>query len=165
MWLSDNYDPLNLGQYDYVIIDCHPDFSTATKNAIIVSHDILSPITPSEHGYNAKFNLEERIDEFKKEAIDYTTRKSYVTAQLWFVANMIKHNTRSSHDLMDALKAEREKGDNSCIATIPEKELFNRSTLDRESIAKMAEDHTIYNRQRDFFDDIDKTFAKITDKL
>ena len=165
MWLSDNYDPLNLGQYDYVIIDCHPDFSTATKNAIIVSHDILSPITPSEHGYNAKFNLEERIDEFKKEAIDYKTRKSYVTAQLWFVANMIKHNTRSSHDLMDALKAEREKGDNSCIATIPEKELFNRSTLDRESIAKMAEDHTIYNRQRDFFDDIDKTFAKITDKL
>ena len=78
---------------------------------------------------------------------------------------MIKHNTRSSHDLMDALKAEREKGDNSCIATIPEKELFNRSTLDRESIAKMAEDHTIYNRQRDFFDYIDKTFAKITDKL
>lgn len=93
MWLSDNYDSLNLGQYDYVIIDCHPDFSTATKNAIIVSHDILSPITPSEHGYNAKFNLQERINEFKKEAIDYTTRKSYVTAQLWFVANMIKHNT------------------------------------------------------------------------
>ena len=66
MWLSDNYDSLNLGQYDYVIIDCHPDFSTATKNAIIVSHDILSPITPSEHGYNAKFNLQERINEFKK---------------------------------------------------------------------------------------------------
>ena len=62
MWLSDNYDSLNLGQYDYVIIDCHPDFSTATKNAIIVSHDILSPITPSEHGYNAKFNLQERIN-------------------------------------------------------------------------------------------------------
>lgn len=165
MWLSDNYDSLNLGQYDYVIIDCHPDFSTATKNAIIVSHDILSPITPSEHGYNAKFNLQERINEFKKEAIDYTTRKSYVTAQLWFVANMIKHNTRSSHDLMDALKTEREKGGNSCIAVIPEKELFNRSTLDHESIAKMAEEHTIYNRQREFFDEIDSTFTKITDKL
>lgn len=69
MWLSDNYDSLNLGQYDYVIIDCHPDFSTATKNAIIVSHDILSPITPSEHGYNAKFNLQERINEFKKKQL------------------------------------------------------------------------------------------------
>lgn len=165
MWLSDNYELLNLAQYDYVIIDCHPDFSTATKNAIIVSHDILSPITPSEHGYNAKFNLQERIAEFKKEVIDYTTRKSYVTAQLWFIANMIKHNTRSSHDLMDALKVEREKGDNSCIAMIPEKELFNRSTLDRKSISKMAKDHTIYNRQRDFFDNIDKTFSTITNNL
>ena len=84
---------------------------------------------------------------------------------MWFVANMIKHNTRSSNDLMDALKTEREKGDNSCIAVIPEKELFNRSTLDHESIAKMAEEHTIYNRQREFFDEIDSTFTKITDKL
>lgn len=165
MWLADNYDSYNLGQYDYIIIDCHPDFSTATKNAIIVSHDILSPLTPSEYGYNAKFNLQERIDEFKKEAIDFTTRKSYVTAKLWFIANMIKHNTSSSHDLMNALQKERKNGDNSCIAIIPEKELFNRSTLDRESIAKMAEDTSLYNRQRDFFDNMNKTFTNITDQL
>lgn len=165
MWLGDNYDVFNLSKYDYVIIDCHPDFSTATKNAIIVSHDIISPLTPSEYGYNAKFNLQERIEELKKEAIDYSTRKSYVTAQLWFIANMIKHNTSSSHDLIKALQKEHEKGDNSCIAEIPEKELFNRSTLDRVSIAKMADDPTIYNRQRDFFDRIDSIFTEITNKL
>lgn len=165
MWLSDNYESLNLNQYDFIIIDCHPDFSTATKNAIVVSHDILSPLTPSEYGYNAKFNLQERIDEFKKEAIDFATRKSYVTANLWFIANMIKHNTSSSHDLMNSLEDERKKGDNSCIAVIPEKELFNRSTLDRESIAKMAADPSIYNRQKNFFDTIDKTFTVITEKL
>ncbi len=93
MWLSDNYERLNLGKFEYIILDCHPDFSTATKNAVIISNAILSPITPSEHGYNAKFNLEERINELRKEAIDYSTRKSYVTTKLFFIANMIKHNT------------------------------------------------------------------------
>ena len=66
---------------------------------------------------------------------------------------------------MNALQKEREKGDNSCIAVIPEKELFNRSTLDRESIAKMADDTSLYNRQRAFFDEIDKTFTNITEQL
>lgn len=165
MWLADNYDPLNLDQYDYIIIDCHPDFSIATKNAIVVSQDILSPLTPSEYGYNAKFNLEERISEYKKEAIDYTTRKTFVTANLWFVANKIKHNTNSSHNLIKALKAEREKGDNSCIGIVPEKELFNRSTLDRKPIVEMAEDLVVYKKQRKFFDDINTVFTTITQKL
>ena len=31
MWLSDNYEAKELDQYDYVIIDCRPDFSIATK--------------------------------------------------------------------------------------------------------------------------------------
>ena len=66
LWLYDNYEKSNISSYDYIIIDCHPDFSTATKNAIIVSDDILSPITPSEYGYKAKYNLQERIKELKE---------------------------------------------------------------------------------------------------
>ncbi|SYW14953.1 ParA family protein [Oenococcus oeni] len=160
MWLSDNYERLNLGKFDYIILDCHPDFSTATKNAVIISNAILSPITPSEHGYNAKFNLEERIDELRKEAIDYSTKKSYVTAKLFFLANMIKHNTKSSHELLKALE-----GDTSVLATIPEKELFNRSTLDKASLSTMAQDHKTYIGQREFFDSMNKTFNEITEKL
>ena len=160
MWLSDNYERLNLGKFEYIILDCHPDFSTATKNAVIISNTILSPITPSEHGYNAKFNLEERINELRKEAIDYSTRKSYVTTKLFFIANMIKHNTGSSRELLKALK-----GDPSVLATVPEKELFNRSTLDKKSLSKMAEDHKTYIDQHEFFDSMDKTFNEITEKL
>jgi chromosome partitioning protein len=55
MWLEDNYEHLELDRFDYILIDCHPDFSTATRNAIAISHSIISPIIPSEHGYNAKF--------------------------------------------------------------------------------------------------------------
>ena len=70
---------------------------------MIISDDILSPITPSEHGYSAKFNLEERFKELKRETIDYRTRQSLVDAKLLFVGNMIKNNTRSSHELLEVL--------------------------------------------------------------
>lgn len=161
MWLADQYENLNLNRFDYLILDTHPDFSTATKNAIAISHAVLSPITPSEHGYNAKFNLEERMDEYRQEAIDFATRKSYVTAQLLFIANMIKHNTKSSRDLLETLQ-----GDNSVIAEIPERELFNRSTLDKRSLAQMfQEQDNLTTSQRRFMDEIMRTFGSIKESI
>lgn len=160
LWFADNYERVNLEQYDYIIIDTHPDFSTATKNALIVSNSIISPITPSEHGYNAKFNLEERIKDLKNEAIDYNTRKSYFTANLYYVANMVKHNTSSSRQLLEALKEE-----DNVIAIIPEKELFNRTTLDKRSLAELKLEPKIYQKQKKFFDDIAICFDAISDRI
>ena len=160
LWFADNYERVNLEQYDFIIIDTHPDFSTATKNALIVSNSIISPITPSEHGYNAKFNLEERAKDLKTEAIDYNTRKSYFTAKLYYVANMVKHNTNSSRQLIEALKDE-----DNVIAIIPEKELFNRTTLDKKSIAELKRDEKVYQKQKKFFDDIAKSFNNISEKI
>lgn len=165
LWLYDNYQKLNIDKYDYILIDCHPDFSTATKNAIIVSDDILSPITPSEYGYKAKYNLKERLKELSEEAIDFTSHKSYVTANLYFLANMLKHNTTSSRELLDSLKEEKQSGDNSCIAYIPYKELFNKSELNKISLSEMAKDHKLAIQQRKFFDEIFKTFEGIENKL
>ncbi len=161
MWLYNNYKKCHIENYDYIIIDCHPDFSTATKNAIIVSDDILSPITPSEFGYKAKFNLQERLKELSDEAIDFTTRKSYVTANLYFIANMIKHNTKSSHELLASLEEEKKHNDNSCIAVVPQKELFNQTGLTKTSLSEMAKDHTLAIRQRKFFDEIFEIFTNI----
>lgn len=160
MWLEDNYDSKGLEKYDYIIIDCHPDFSTATRNAIIVSHAVLSPVIPSEHGYQAKFNLQERLEEFKAEAFDFKTRESYVTAKLFFLGNMIKHNTKSSKELVASLK-----DDDNVLAMIPQKELFNRSTLDKKSLSDMMKDKELYSRNKAFFKDIDFTFNKITDTI
>lgn len=160
MWLSDNYERLELESYDYLIIDTHPDFSTATKNALIVSNSIISPITPSEHGYNAKFNLEARIKELKEEAIDYASRKSYFTADLYYVANMVKHNTNSSRELIKSLE-----DDETVIGIIPDKELFNRSTLDRISIPSLKSDNKLLAKQGQFFQEIESTFLNIQKRV
>lgn len=158
MWFNDNYESLNLGQYDYVIIDCHPDFSTATRNAIAVSHSIISPLTPSEHGYMAKFNIEERLEGFRDEVIDYQTRQSYITSKLYFVANMVAHNKTSSKVLLEKLA-----DDPRWIASIPNKELFNKSTLEKRSISEMKEEPIIVSQHRKFYTEIEETFQKICD--
>ena len=160
MWLNNNFDSLGINQYDYIIIDCHPDFSTATKNAIIVSHDIISPITPSKHGFDAKYNLQDRIDDLRKEAIEFSTGESYVTAKLYFIANMIKRNTSSSNEMLESIK-----DDKSVIAVIPEKELFNRSNLDEVSVVEMENDTRTYNRNYNFFQEFEKTFKNIQESL
>ena len=160
MWLEDNYDSKNLGQYDYIIIDCHPDFSTATRNAVIVSHAVISPVIPSEYGYHAKFNLKERLEELKAEAFDFKTRESYVTANLFFIGNMIKHNTKSSKELIEALADQED-----VIGFIPQKDLFNRSTMDKLSLSEMKADKSVYLQNKKFFDDLSATFDEITDKV
>lgn len=160
MWLEDNYDPLNLERFDFILIDCHPDFATATRNAIAISHSIISPIIPSEHGYNAKFNLEERLNDFRNEVVDYRTRESYITAKLLYVANMIKHNTNSSRELLKSLKNET-----NVVATIPHREIFNRTTLDKFSIAAMMNDEKIYRDNKEFFDTMESQFENMLKAL
>lgn len=161
LWLVKNIEPLNLQQYDYCLIDTHPDFSTATKNAVIVSHDVISPITPSEHGYNAKWNLKIRFEEFRKEAIDYKTMESLVTAKLFFLANMVRKQTRSSKMLMNKLKEDN----NNILGFLPEKELFNRSTLDKIPISEMQKQTGIFNKNKEFFAQVNETFSKLKSNI
>ncbi|MCC4729756.1 ParA family protein, partial [Streptococcus agalactiae] len=119
----------------------------------IVTHKVLSTFIVYIH-------LSERLEEFKTEAFDFKTRASYVTAKLFFLGNMIKHNTNSSKELIRSLK-----NDKSVLAMIPHKELFNRSTLDKKSLSYMMSDKELYSRDSKFFKEIDFTFRKITDKL
>lgn len=158
MWLTDHYLSLKLERFDYIIIDCHPDFSIATRNALAVSHSIISPLTPSEHGYNAKYNIEQRLDAFRDEVIDYQTRKSYITAQLYFIANMIAPNKNSSRNLLEKLSTEEKM-----IGVIPDKELFNRSTLEKISVPEMRENLKHLSLHRKFYEELEKTFSYISD--
>lgn len=155
MWLSDNYESKNLDRYDYVIIDCRPDFSIATKNATVVSHVLFSPIIPSQYGFNAKFDLSTRLDQFKKECIDYATRKSYVTAKLVFLANMIKHNTKSSKELLEVVNEDPE-----VVAVFSEKELFNKTTLETTPISQMEKDKE-YSKHLKFFKETNESFENM----
>ncbi len=161
MWFQNNLNKLQLNQYDYILIDTHPDFGTITKNAIAVSDYLLSPITPSEHGYNAKFDLETRLDKFRKSLFDYRTGETYVDAKLFFIGNMIKHNTNMSRDLLNHI------ADDETVATIiPERELFNKATARHASIFELTQqDDSIYKQNKKFVEQANQLFKELANKI
>lgn len=160
MWLQNNFDKANLSKYDYILIDTHPDFGTVTKNAIAVSDYLLSPITPSEHGYNAKFDLETRLAKFRKALFDYRTGESYVDAKLFFIGNMVKHNTTMSRELLQHI------ADDETVATVvPERELFNKATANHSSIFELVKnDDSIYKANKKFIEQVNQLFEELTMK-
>lgn len=154
-WLDLNVEKMNLIEYDYIIFDCRPDFGIATKNAIAVSHVLFSPIIPSDFAYDSKVNLEVRLEAYRKEEIVRPSRESLITAKLYFLPNMIKHNTNKSTELLEAL----DKDDN-VISYIPQKELLNKATKDN-TIMDMMEDSVTYSKHKDFFKALNKSIDEM----
>ncbi|HFI0384685.1 TPA: ParA family protein [Streptococcus suis] len=154
-WLSENLEAKDLAQYDYVILDCRPDFGIATRNAIAVSHALFSPITPSDFAFEAKQNLEVRLDEYRKTEIIRPSRESLITAKLYFLPNMIKHNTAKSKELLAALE-----DDKNIVGQIPQKELFNRATKDKTIIDIMS-DSLSRNEHKTFFSVLEETLIQL----
>lgn len=124
MWLDKNYDYIDADQYEYVVIDCRPDFSIATRNAVAISDMLLSPIIPSQYSLDSRQNLETRLQMYADENIDYKTGESNIDAELYFLGNMIKHNTLASKELVKQLE-----NDPKVLGFVPYKELFIRATI------------------------------------
>lgn len=158
MWFTDNYERIK--NYDYILFDCHPDFQTVTKNALIVSHAAISPIEPSQYGFTSKEMLEQRLEILRKEVIDPISRNSYVTVVPFFIGNRMRHNTKATKELYSQIK-----DDPSVIANIPEKELFNRSTLDNVPIVAMCSDPKLKSKHKSFFKEVEVEANKILDAI
>ncbi len=154
-WLDDHYESKNLDQYDYVIMDCRPDFGIATRNAIAVSHTVFSPIIPSDFAFEAKENLEIRLEQYRKTEIVRPSRESLITAKLYFLPNMIKHNTAKSKELLAALQT-----DEDVLKPIPQKELFNRATKENTLMDMMA-DAAIRSSNKEFFTKLEETLDQV----
>lgn len=154
-WLEKNLESKKLDQYDYVILDCRPDFGIATRNAIAVSHVLYSPIIPSDFAFEGKDNLEIRLEEYREEEIIRPSRESLITAKLYFLPNMIKHNTSKSKELMSVLK-----DDEFAIGSIPQKELFNRATKD-ETIIHMMSNPVLMREHKSFFSMLEKNLQQL----
>lgn len=165
MWLEKNYDKIDGDQYEYVIIDCRPDFSIATRNAIAISHMLLSPIIPSQYSLNARDNLETRLRLYCDENIDYKTGESNIDAELYFVGNMIKHNTATSKALLSELE-----NDDKVLGWIPHKELFNRATMvsDENGVQPSVYDlieSGAYDVKQEFVEHLNEVFDNVIDIL
>ena len=129
-WLDENYDRYNISSYDYIILDSHPDLSIIQKNAVMISNHIMSFIEPSQYGgFDAMDSLGTRLEEFKNEARDPRTKDSYVTADIFFVANKIAYNTSTSHEFRETVAQMKD-----VVAEIPLREVFNRSTIEHKMI-------------------------------
>ena len=124
MWLDKNYDDIDADQYEYLVIDCRPDFSIATRNAVAISDMLLSPIIPSQYSLDSRQNLETRLQMYADENIDYKTGESNIDTELYFLGNMIKHNTLASKELVQQLE-----NDPKVLGFVPYKELFIRATI------------------------------------
>ena len=165
MWFEKNYDKIDGDQYEYVIIDCRPDFSIATRNAIAISHMLLSPIIPSQYSLDARHNLETRLRLYCEENIDYKTGESNIDAELYFVGNMIKHNTATSKSLLSELE-----NDDKVLGWIPHKELFNRATMisDENGVQPSVYDLIEtgdYDVKQEFVDHLNNVFDNVIDVL
>jgi len=132
MWLDDNHDALNLSQYDFVVIDTHNDFGTATKNAVACSHVIFSPVIPV--AFSDSITMQTRLDEFKADVIDFRTRESYITAELKLIGNMIKSTSKNSNDFLELIQNNKDY-----VATFPFLEIFNTSIQKKKPIFELLE--------------------------
>ncbi|MCT1178637.1 ParA family protein [Pediococcus pentosaceus] len=132
MWMQEHVEDLK--NFDYVLIDTHPDFLTVTRNMIAISHYVINPLDPGEFSFKNIHNYTERMNKFKAEAVEPISRKPYVDASVIFVPNRIRPNTHSSREFLDVL------GKNTDIdvsLSIPEREIFNKSTLEHKSVFEL----------------------------
>lgn len=146
MWLEDNYESKNLSQYDYMIIDTHSDFRTATKNAATVSHAIVAPVRDSDNTDSG--NIAIRLARFKKENIDVRTRKSYCTAELLRVGSMVEHNT-----LLSKAFKKKIKNDDRYVTYFPKRSIFNKSLSDGKAITQKYIDNELDYSEKAFMEE------------
>ena len=88
--------------------------------------------------------------------IDYKTRESFVTAKLFYVGNMVKHNTKSSIEFKEVIE-----NSENYITYFPEKELITKSILEKKPIVEFKKDQKIYNKEKKFFDKFIESCEKI----
>lgn len=157
-WLSDHLEEVK--PFDYVIIDTHPEFGLLTKNMIAVSDYVLVPIEPSEYGFQQSRNqFEMRMHQFQEDSRDPRTGEVGVEAQVFYIANRIKHNTSNSRTFTEVISQMPE-----VIAQIPERELMNSSTLFKTPVVDMTEDF-IKKHGNHFKEQLFTEFEKMKQKI
>lgn len=142
-WLRDNRSSKKLDQYDYMVIDTHSDFRIASKNAATVSHAIIAPVRDSDHTDSA--HLEFKIEDFRKENINFSTRESYVKAKLLRIGSILEHNT----DLSIKFK-EKIENDERYVTYFPKRSVFNKSMSEGKSISQKYEDNELNRDEKQF---------------
>ncbi|MCK8605675.1 ParA family protein [Leuconostoc citreum] len=103
MWLQDHVDEIE--DFDFILIDTHPDFGTLTQNMIAVSDAVVVPLTPTDYGFiQSKNQFDLHFDMFKADAVDVRTRESLIVAKQLYMGTQVNHNTSISHEFVARTK-------------------------------------------------------------
>ncbi|WP_370569679.1 ParA family protein [Sporosarcina sp. BP05] len=105
MWIADNFQKVQ--EYDYVIIDTHNDTSLVTSNFLAVADIVLGVSEPSRNGFRAWLELEETLNYLKSQLVDVVSRKTYVTATPYLIANKVDHIGSSSKQFLEMVELQR----------------------------------------------------------
>lgn len=145
--------------YDYVIFDCHQNFNVATCNAILCSHMVLSPLTPDENGFNAKFEVARRLEHYEKTGDrNPVTNEPLVKAELKFIGDMIETNTTLSRELLGVIN-----DDEQVIGYIPKREAFKQAAAIKQDVfTYLNGKEKITPSLRKFLVTLSATFTKVT---
>ncbi|ENI8662115.1 ParA family protein [Listeria monocytogenes] len=154
-WLQNNAGKVDFGKYDYILIDCHPDFGIATRNAIVVSHVVITPVVPGDFSIEGVTSFKIRFEKFKEQTVDKTTKETLVTAKHYFLPSKIARN-RSSRKLQEFLDTE----ENTIKGVVPYKVLFEEMNKDN-TIIDMMEKMGKWKSQKKFFDTLRNTLDQV----
>ena len=114
---------------------------------------------PSRFGYESHTKVLQSVGTLQNEVVDPVSGKSYITANVFFLGNRIKHNTNSSHEFLSALR-----NIDNVIGVIPEKELVNASMLAKEGILEYATQNDKLHEQEPFLKLLSDVFSEIQKK-
>ncbi|EPE2272437.1 ParA family protein [Enterococcus faecalis] len=133
-------------KYDYIVIDTRNDSNIITNNMLVASDMILGVTDPSADGFEALTNLVGHIEYLKNELTHPISNESYVKAQVFFIGNLIRHNTRISRQFKEAMK-----GNPRYLGYFHDRTAFNEAAMQRISVLDLFEQKDYQDKKYDEF--------------
>lgn len=146
-------------KYDYILIDCHNSFNLLTKGAMVTADYILTPIIPGRFSIKSVTTMVKGLRNLKTHLISPITQKSFITAKLYFVGNLIDKATKSGQQLAQIVHE-----DPQFIAGFHRRELVNRATTNYSSVFAQAR-HEGSRSKKIVQNEIIPEFEKIMQKI
>lgn len=147
--------------YDYAIIDTHNDTGNVTTNMFLAADVILGISSPAADSLSGLLALESYISDLKEDFINLETNNSLVKAKLYFIGNMIKHNTTSSKKFITAISDY-----DNYLGYLEEREIFNEANNLKTNIFDLSQKKKYQNSShRHFMERTTKLFETIKQTL
>lgn len=155
IWIRNNYEVLK--KYDYILIDCSPDFSIVTINMIVASDVVFSPLKPNEYSNDVKSLVISKFNHLQKTLVDPLDQQhSYVTAKLFFIGNRVGQDRQASEDFLKQMETAPD-----ILTYFPEKQLLNKSTLFHQPLSSLMNKKAIYRQNEAFFKQFEQAFLSM----